>query len=157
MGRRIRQAGQNLSWSCLAKIFLLPPAFSPDGRRLAIPGAQLVVFDVVSGRETLTINTAFADAFSVQFSPDGKRIVATLQDGTGRVWDAKTGAPLAMVGHVLSEVLVLADALSLNSAAFSPDSKRIVTTGYDGLLPLSGDAATGQELQSVYAASMPDD
>lgn len=34
------------------------------------------------------------EAFSAEFSPDGRRIVTTAPDGAARIWDAQTGKPL---------------------------------------------------------------
>ena len=56
---------------------------------------------------------------SAAWSPDGSRIVTASQDGTARIWNAKSGAPLAVLkGHTGS----------VNSAAWSPDGTRLATT-----------------------------
>ena len=33
-------------------------------------------------------------AYAIRFSPDGRRVVAGLSDGTAQIWDARTGKPL---------------------------------------------------------------
>jgi WD40 repeat protein len=59
---------------------------------------------------------------AVAGSPDGSRIVSAAQDDTARVWDARTGTPLASFsGH----------AGPVRAVAFSPDGKRVVTGGAD--------------------------
>ena len=59
---------------------------------------------------------------SAAFSPDGSRIVTASADKTARLWDGKTGAPLAtLAGHE--------DVVS--SATFSPDGGRVTTTSND--------------------------
>jgi WD40 repeat protein len=86
---------------------------------------------------------------SAQFSPDGQRIVTASTDKTARLWDARSGQPLATLsGH---EDAVYA-------AQFSPDGQRIVTASTDKTARL-WDARSGQELatlsghdNSVYAA-----
>src|ERR1043166_5556575 len=59
---------------------------------------------------------------SVQFSPDGKRIVTVSADKTARVWDAQGGPPLTGPLHHGDAVM---------SAQFSADGKRVVTASYD--------------------------
>jgi len=111
-------------------------AFSPDGQRV-VSGSDdgtLEVFDVATGRETLTLKR-YADASgSVAFSRDGRRIVSGSRDGTLRVFDASTG----------QEALTLGErAEGLWSVAFSPDGRRIVSGSRDGRLRV-WDASTGQ-------------
>jgi hypothetical protein len=73
---------------------------------------------------------------SVQFSPDGTRIVTASDDNTARVWDAATGKtlgePLRHEGSVIS-------------AQFSSDGTRIVTGSFDNTARV-WDAATGKVL-----------
>ena len=60
--------------------------------------------------------------YSASFSPDGTRVVTASQDGTAKVWDAKTGTEaLTLKGHTGW----------VGSASFSPDGTRIVTAGGD--------------------------
>jgi WD40 repeat protein/serine/threonine protein kinase len=81
------------------------------------------------------VPTVLLKANSVQFSPDGKRLVTASDDGTARIWDAQSGQPLtgAMThGHKVS------------SAEFSPDGNRVVTASWDETR--IWDAKTGQPL-----------
>ena len=75
---------------------------------------------------------------SVDFSPDGTRIVAETHDFNDlslRLWDAETGQP---IGNLLTGEEV-------SSVAFSPDGTRIVSGSYDGTLRL-WDASKGRPI-----------
>src|SRR5947208_4715 len=73
---------------------------------------------------------------SALYSPDGTRIVTASSDRTARLWDATSGAEIAVLrGH---EGYVW-------SAAFSPDRTRIVTASEDKTARL-WDAASGAEV-----------
>ena len=59
---------------------------------------------------------------SAAYSPSGRRIVTASGDKTARIWDARSGAQVAVLrGHD--------DAVA--SAAYSPDGRRIVTASVD--------------------------
>lgn len=56
-------------------------------------------------------------------SRDGSLLVTASHDKTARLWDAKTGAALAVLsGHVME----------VEDATFSPDGREVVTASYDG-------------------------
>ena len=60
---------------------------------------------------------------TAEFSPDGDHIITASDDGTARIWDADTGAALAVLeGHE--------DVVS--AATFSADGRWAVTGSYDG-------------------------
>lgn len=66
------------------------------------------------------IVTMAASALSGSMSPDGSRFVACCEDGTARIWDIRFS----------KEVLVIHDiGRDTAAASFSPDGKRIITTG----------------------------
>lgn len=62
---------------------------------------------------------------SVQFSPDGKRIVTASSDDTARVWEAGTGQLLLELKGKSAGVV---------NATFSPDGKRLVGVSNSGTL-----------------------
>ena len=70
---------------------------------------------------------------AVAFCPAGLRVVTAGHDGTARVWDALTGAPLSPP---------LCHEQDVKSARFSPDGARVVTASGDGTARV-WDAATG--------------
>jgi WD40 repeat protein/tRNA A-37 threonylcarbamoyl transferase component Bud32 len=59
---------------------------------------------------------------SVDFSPDGRRIVTSSSDDIARIWDAATGHELLALQGSSAE---------LNGALFSPDGQRILTVARD--------------------------
>jgi Tol biopolymer transport system component/tetratricopeptide (TPR) repeat protein len=88
-----------------------------------------------------------------KLSPDGRRVVILYAGGAAQVWDAQTGKPVTPV---------LADARTDSHAAFSPDSRRIVTSSRGPAYVW--DATTGQLAlpplphhgQITYASFSPD-
>jgi WD40 repeat protein len=84
-------------------------------------------------RQAMTSNGSVNTAW---FSPDGSRVVTASDDHTARIWDAATGAPMAVLrGH---------DA-GVDEASFSADGARVVTASQDNTARI-WDAATGQEM-----------
>jgi WD40 repeat protein len=96
---------------------------------------------------------------SVEFSPDGTRLLTASHDGTARVWDYETRKQLLIVGGDHGEVY---------TAHFSPDGTRILTTVRDGtvtvwdaetgdaLLDLTVTSANGRAIAATSAAYSPD-
>jgi WD40 repeat protein len=91
----------------IEKDFLLDPlqwiSWSPDSTRIAVTGGNdvtgsiinpIYVFDASSGKELLKIVKHTGQAFGIDWSPDGKRLVTGSTDDTTRIWDAQTGAEL---------------------------------------------------------------
>ncbi|KAL5641699.1 hypothetical protein ACGC1H_001989 [Rhizoctonia solani] len=125
-------------------------AFSPDAKFIASgsgysspdssPSVQL--WDVQKGTavinpfkgHTQTVN-------SVQFSPNGTRVVSGSDDNTIRVWDVERGTTIVgpLEGHTNW----------VYSTAFSPDESQLVSCSRDGTLRL-WDAREGRMIGNPY-------
>jgi WD40 repeat protein/uncharacterized caspase-like protein len=75
-------------------------AFSPDGKQLLVNGADtasITVVDIESGAVVRTLKGHRGEVIDVAFSPDGQRLATSSQDGTIRLWDAKTGVEICQI------------------------------------------------------------
>jgi WD40 repeat protein len=114
----------------------------------AASGRQLGALDPRRGPSPLDTYSPGISPLSarVDFSPDGRRVLTALyekKDDVARLWDADTGQALAVLkGHDSP----------LQSARFSPDGRRVVTTSLDRTARV-WDAATGKELLRLNAPS----
>jgi WD40 repeat protein/tRNA A-37 threonylcarbamoyl transferase component Bud32 len=106
---------------------VLTTSFSPDGNSAVIGGhngsrtAQL--WDL---RTTTPFGNSLQHDNSVRaaaFSPDGSLVLTGSQDGTARLWNAKTGVPVGTMPNT--------DNQSLWSVAFSPDGDVFITGSKD--------------------------
>jgi len=96
------------------------------------------LWDLASGAKTGGVDLPDAErALAAAFTPTGPRAVSATDEGTLRLWDVRTGRPLAtMAGHRGMVML----------AVFSPDRTRIATGGFHDHAVRLWDAATGQLL-----------
>jgi hypothetical protein len=97
--------------------------FSPDGRTLAtISGSTVYLWDTARGKELRQLGGQGNSVRSVAFTPDGKIIAASSEDGTIRFWDTATGTILAQVeGH----------RGGVGSIVFSTDGQTLTSAGND--------------------------
>jgi WD40 repeat protein/serine/threonine protein kinase/tetratricopeptide (TPR) repeat protein len=113
-------------------------ALSPNGTTILTgsEGQTARLWDVATGRPLGQPMECENWANSRSFSPDGKMfLTGGGEDGTARLWDAATGRPLRSLEH----------SHTVQSVAFSPDSKTILTGCWDKMARL-WDAATGRPL-----------
>lgn len=132
-------------------------AFSPDGQTVLTAGAddRVLLWDARTGEvlATLVHNRRIS---SVTFSPDGGTIATAGADGTARLWDGSSGLALATLrGHRGGVV----------NAVFSPDSREILTIGWNDSTARRWSALAGRPRLTLdsqaeetvrYAAFSPD-
>jgi len=128
------------------------PTLSPDAKRLVglsygYPNRLFTtIWDVRTGKELISFkNLQKGPGWFVGFSPDGTKVITSIMgDSAARLWNAADGTPLPTLGGHRSFI---------QSARFSPDSKRLVTISEqnDGEAFL-WDVATGKRLFSFTDA-----
>lgn len=96
-------------------------AFSPDGKLAASAAEDIVLWDAVTTTKLVRLKHK-AQVWSLAFSPDGRWLVSTHDDGSILLWDvAERDQAASFNGH----------SASVHAVAFSPDGKRIATAGED--------------------------
>ena len=100
-------------------------AFSPDGTRLASANQEgASIWDAATGKQLLTFSGHGKGVRSsgIAFSPDGKWVATSGNDGTVQVWEAETGnVVFKLTGHTGPTFGV----------AFSPDGKSLASSSVD--------------------------
>lgn len=138
-------------------------SWSPDGKKLVSGSSEIDVWDALSGREDLVYKTqaqkshpagklvvtvlawspdktTIAVAYTYQYRQSGKK--TPVNDNWIDVWKVATGQHLSTYKGHSSKIL---------SIAWSPDGKRIASSGANGALYV-WDAVTGKHLVK-YAAT----
>lgn len=129
-------------------------AFSPDGALIVTASEDRTarLWDARTGaavktlQERLNETTHTSSVNIAAFSPDGKLIVTASSDNTAKVWDRHSGKLIATLKGHQNYVDSETDARMrgyITSAAFSPDSARVVTASYDFTARI-WDARTGE-------------
>ncbi len=111
-------------------------AFDPAGSRLAAASNKSVwLWELPSGRHSMTLGGHTGLINQVAFSPDGTEVVSASWDGTARIWTLASG----------KEHLRLAvDPAGVFTAVYSPDGSLIATGDQSGNIRL-WDARSGAE------------
>jgi WD40 repeat protein/predicted Ser/Thr protein kinase len=108
-------------------------AWSPDGTRIASASADKTVhiWDATTGKRIFTYRGHSNWVRAVACSPDGMRIASAGDDQTVQVWDAAHPSVLPQWRNFLTLNAYHGHSDRVNAVAWSPDSKRIASAGYD--------------------------
>ena len=97
----------------------------PSGARIAIGGVTPLVIQRPDGGDRLRLRASSTRINALAFSPDGMRLLTGGDDGTARIWNARSGAlERTLRGH---EGIV-------RNVAYSDDGRSIATAGSDGTI-----------------------
>jgi WD40 repeat protein len=123
-------------------------AYRPDGKTILTASADKTArqWDPANGQPIAEVMNHTSAVDEAAFSPDGRMIVAVCDDYTVHRWDAATGKPLGEPLRHLGMNLTTRNKTRVSLAlAVSPDSKKILTGGDDGMARV-WDEANGQLL-----------
>ncbi len=102
--------------------------FSPDGTKLAVAAGtparsgELQIWDVASGKLTLSVPVGFDTIYGASWSPDGTKVAVGCADNSVRAFDAKTGEQILFQGAHNDWV---------RDTVFSVDGSHLVSVGRD--------------------------
>jgi WD40 repeat protein len=153
--------GQGLAGPPAGQDVIRSAVFSPDGKQLATASEFSApnIWDTVTGALVRTLSGHNLGDWSIAFSPDGTRLATASLSGSTTLWDAASGEEqLTLPDNGVQDVLGIffrvppqpgSPYQRVARAAFSPDGRRIVTSGF-GLDAHVWGVATGQQVLTLH-------
>ncbi len=90
-----------------------------------VPDKEVIIWDLISGKEKVTLEDDTNWIYSLVFSNDGKKIITGGGNGNIKVWDVNSGQELnTLIGH----------RYTITSLVLSPDGKTLVSGSKDGTI-----------------------
>jgi WD40 repeat protein len=123
-------------------------AFTPGGERV-LTGSKdgtLKLWDIATARLVRTFVGHKGDVTEVALSRDGSRALSGGEDKTVRLWEVATGRLIRTIdAHPGSHT-------NVNSVAFSPDGRRLLSSSYGDVAAKLWDAETGRLVRTFRHA-----
>jgi eukaryotic-like serine/threonine-protein kinase len=116
------QSGQSKSFPLSRQGSYSDPAFSPDGRELAVAGATNILILDMATRELRPFAASDNTVYGLAFSPDGTLLASVDNRGTLILRDGASGHQIAKVPAHSSGAF---------NVSFSPDGRLLATSGLD--------------------------
>jgi WD40 repeat protein/serine/threonine protein kinase len=122
---------------------VLAIAVSPDSARLATAGANhtVVLWDMATGKELITLRGHAKAVLGVIFSPDGRHLASASDDGTVRLWTVPTGGPTGP----------RVEWFARSRVSFSPDGRQFLKIRPEGAATF-WDSPAGKKVREVRHA-----
>ncbi|MEL7338101.1 MAG: WD40 repeat domain-containing protein, partial [Planctomycetota bacterium] len=106
------------------------------------------LWDFRSGQLQRTLSAHTSAVTDLAYSHDGAWLASASRDATVRIWPVDTAAFPAEQSDVQSTHVLRGEKIAVLCVNFSPDSKRIVSSGYDGTVRIWS-VATGELLHEI--------
>ena len=135
-GAQLRRLGDDREIRRLPKTALPPLGVSPDGRMIVLwEGRKISVYDADTEQTVLNIrshDSAPALEYMTAFAPDSQRLAVPFGNGEVNIYATLSSTPHMVSQRIIPPVARQGRRLLAPHVAFSPDGKRLATSGPKG-------------------------